>query len=100
MFARVSVYEVPVERVGAAAQSFGEAIDQIREMSGLAGAYVLVNVENGRTSTMTLWDSRVAMEASRVTASRLRSEAARALDGTVVSSEEYEVAAYELGGAA
>jgi hypothetical protein len=40
------------------------------------------------------------MEASRVTASRLRSEAAHALDGEVLSTEEYEVAARELGDAA
>ena len=100
MFARVSIYEVPAERVGAAAETFGQAIGQIREMTGLAAAYLLVNAENGRTLTMTLWDSRAAMEASRVTASRLRSEAARGLDGDVLSTEEYEVAARELGDAA
>ena len=100
MFARVSIYEVPIEQVEAAAETFGQAIGQIREMAGLAAAYLLVNAENGRTLTMTLWDSRAAMEASRVTASRLRSEAARGLDGDVLSTEEYEVAARELGGAA
>jgi len=100
VFARVSIYEVPPDRVGAAAETFGQAIGQIREMTGLAAAYLLVNAENGRTLTMTLWDSRAAMEASRVTASRLRSEAARGLDGDVLSTEEYEVAARELGDAA
>jgi hypothetical protein len=49
---------------------------------------------------MTLWDSRAAMEGSRVTASRLRGEAARVLDSDVLSIEEYEVAARELGDAA
>jgi heme-degrading monooxygenase HmoA len=97
MFARVSIYEVPTERVDAAAETFGQAIGQIREMTGLAAAYLLVNADNGRTLTMTLWDSRAAMEASRVTASRLRSEAARTVDSTVLSTEEYEVAARELG---
>ena len=99
MFARVSIYEVSTEHVGGAAQAFGEAIDEIRGLTGLAGAYLLVNNENGRTMTMTLWDSRAAMEASRVTASRLRTEAARALDASVVSTEEYEVAVRELGSA-
>jgi heme-degrading monooxygenase HmoA len=100
MFARVSIYEVPTDRVGAVTETFGHAIGQIRGMTGLAAAYLLVNAENGRTLTMTLWDSRVDMDASRVTASRLRSEAARSLDGNVLSTEEYEVAARELGDAA
>jgi heme-degrading monooxygenase HmoA len=99
VFARVSIYEVPTERVGAARESFGEAIGQIRKLTGLAEAYLLVNVENGRTLTMTLWNSRAAMEASRVTASRLRTEAAHGLEGDVVSTEEYEVAVRELGAA-
>jgi heme-degrading monooxygenase HmoA len=100
MFARVSTYDLPPERADAAAEAFGQAIGQIRSMAGLAAAYLLVNAENGRTLTITLWDSRAAMEASRVTASRLRSEAARTLDAAVLSTEEYEVAARELGDAA
>ena len=100
MFARVSIYEVPVERVGAVAQTFGEAIGQIRELSGAQPPDLLVNGENARTSTMTLWDSRPAMEASRVTASRLRTRPARAVDGNVVATEEYEVGANDLVGAA
>jgi heme-degrading monooxygenase HmoA len=100
MFARVSIYEVATERVDAATESFEQVIGKIREMTGLAAAYLLVNAETGRTLTMTLWDSRAAMEASRVTASRIRSEAARGLDGDVLSTEEYEVVARELGEAA
>ena len=46
---------------------------------------------------MTLWEDARARDASRVTASRLRSEAVRALDGSVLSTEDYEVAASELG---
>jgi heme-degrading monooxygenase HmoA len=97
MFARVSTYEIPTEQGDAAAETFGEAIGQIREMSGLAAAYLLVNAENERTLTMRLWDTRAAMEASRVTASRLRSEAARTAGSAVLSTEEYEVAVRELG---
>jgi len=33
VFARVSIYEVPPDRVGAAAETFGQAIGQIREMT-------------------------------------------------------------------
>jgi heme-degrading monooxygenase HmoA len=95
--ARVSTYEIPANRLHAAADTFGQAIEQIRTMPGLAAAYLLVNAENGRASTITFWDTRAAVEGSRVTASRLRTEAARNLDGGILSSEEYEVAARALG---
>ena len=95
MFARVARYEVPAESISDAAESFQQAIGEIRSMRGLAEAYLLVSTDSGRVLTMTVWESRPDMEASRVTASRLRSEAARALGGSVVSAEEYEVAAQE-----
>ena len=97
MFARVSSYEIRPERAGDATESFERAIGQIREMKGLAAAYLLVNGDEGRVLTMTLWDTAAAMEASRVAASRLRSDAVRTVDGDVVSVEEYEVAARALG---
>jgi heme-degrading monooxygenase HmoA len=97
VFARVSSYEVPPERANDATHSFEHAIGQIRAMNGLAAAYLLVNAETGRVLTMTLWDTAAAMEASHVTASRLRTEAVRTVDGNVISIEEYEVAARELG---
>ena len=97
MFARVSTYEVPVERSDAAAETFREAISQIRGLDGLVTAYVLVDPQSGRLVTMTLWENAELMAASRMTATRLRGEAIRALDGDVLSTEEYEVAARELG---
>lgn len=98
MFARVSRYDVPAGQVGAAPGAFREAISQIGDLKGLSEAFLLVDADSARVLTMTLWESRGAMEASRVTASRLRSEAARVLGGTVVSTEEFEVAAREPGG--
>jgi heme-degrading monooxygenase HmoA len=97
VFARVSSYEIPPERADEATHSFRQAIGQIRAMNGLAAAYLLVNAETGRVLTLTLWDTAAAMEASRVTASRLRTEAVRTVDGNIVGIEEYEVAARELG---
>jgi heme-degrading monooxygenase HmoA len=93
MFARVAIYEVPEDRQGEARTGFQEAIRRIREVPGLADAFVLLGTESERAVTITLWDSREAMAASRVVASRLRSEAAAAVDGDVVSVEEFEVVA-------
>jgi len=97
MFARVSTYEVPAEHCDAAAETFRQAISQIRGLEGLVTAYVLVDPQSGRLVTMTLWENAELMAASRMTATRLRGEAIRALDGDVLSTEEYEVAARELG---
>jgi heme-degrading monooxygenase HmoA len=97
MFARVAIYEVPPHRISEAEGAFRQAIDEIRTMAGVSGAYLLVSTDSGRVVTMTLWENQAAMEASRVTASQLRRKAAGALDGSVVSAEEYEVAAQDLG---
>ena len=97
MFARVARYEIPSERMSEAEGSFQQAIDEIREMTGAGGAYLLVSPDSGLVLTMTLWENQATMEASRVTASQLRNRAAGALDGSVVSAEEYEVAARETG---
>lgn len=97
MFARVAMYEIPGDRIGDATESFQQAIDEVRAMTGLAGAYLLVSNDSGRVLTMTLWESRAEMEASRVKTSRLRSEAAGALGGSVVNADEYEVTVQELG---
>lgn len=95
MFARVATYEIPGHRVEEAVGSFGEAIGQIGGMSGLTDVYVLVSSESDRALTMSLWDSRADMEASRIKASRLRSDAAKVVNGSVQSVVEYEVAIHE-----
>ena len=64
-------------------------------MAGLEEVYVLVSSESGRALTMSLWDGQDAMEAGRLKASRLRNEAARAVDGSVQSVVEYEVPIHE-----
>jgi heme-degrading monooxygenase HmoA len=96
MFARVATYEVPPQRISEAEGAFRQAIDEIRMMAGASGAYLLVSGDSGRVVTMTLWENQAAMEASRVAASQLRRGAAAALEGSVVSAEEYEVATQEL----
>jgi hypothetical protein len=94
MFARVAVYEIPGHRMDEAIVSFGKAVDEIKEMDP-EELYVLVSRENDRALTMSLWDRADAMEASRVKASRLRSDAASVVDGSVQSVVEYRVAIHE-----
>jgi heme-degrading monooxygenase HmoA len=92
LFARVSQYEIPADRVDDAVIRFGEVLEQITELSGFLDGYLLVNRESDCATTITFWSSIAAMEASHVTASRLRTEAAQAADGVVTSSQEFEVA--------
>jgi heme-degrading monooxygenase HmoA len=94
MFVRVSVYEIPGHRMDEAVKGFREALDEIRDM-GLQEAYVLVSPESDRLLTLTFWERAEDMESSRLKASRLRSEAAKVVDGGVQSVTEYEVAAHE-----
>jgi heme-degrading monooxygenase HmoA len=91
MFARVSTYQIPPERKGEAQANFGGALERIREVDGLEKAVLLFGCESDRAVTITFWENNAAMSASRVAASRLRSEAASSVDGDVVSVEEFEV---------
>jgi heme-degrading monooxygenase HmoA len=95
MFARIAIYEIPGHRVEEAVGGFRKAIEKIRELPGLEEVLVLVSPESDRALTMSLWKHREAMEASRVTASRLRNDAAHLVDGSVQSVVEYEVAVLE-----
>ncbi|MFN2469836.1 MAG: antibiotic biosynthesis monooxygenase [Gaiellaceae bacterium] len=92
MFVRTSTYDLPEDGRAEAVPAFRDAFAQIGECEGFRGGYFLVSCDGERAITFTLWESRAAMEASRVKASRLRSEAAREGDGGVVSVEEFEVA--------
>ena len=64
MLARVARYEVQSERIDAAVQAFGEAAKQVEQLDGFAGGYVLVDPEDGRTMTVTLWDNAGTLENS------------------------------------
>ena len=91
MFARVSKYELPSGRAHEAIPAFRAAIERIRALDGLERALLLMPRDGTRAVTITLWETELAMETSRVAASRARSEAASAVDGEVTSTEEYEV---------
>jgi heme-degrading monooxygenase HmoA len=91
VYARISTYELEPERADDAVVAFRGAIDRIRSLPGLVDAYFLVERDGTRAVTMTLWESLAAMEASRVVASRARSDAARAVDSTVSSTSEFDV---------
>lgn len=92
MLARVARYEVDAERIDEAVQAFGEAAAQIEHLDGFAGGLVLVDPDDGRTMTVTLWDNAAVLETSEHAARSARREAADAVGGSVLSVEKFEVA--------
>ena len=92
MLARVARYEVHPQRIDDAVQAFGEAATQIEELPGFAGGFVLVDPDDGRTMTLTLWENAAALENSESVAGRARRQAAATVDGSVLSVEKFDVA--------
>ena len=99
MFARVARYEVAPERMDEAVEAFREALTEISGLEGLKGGSVLTDAEDGVIVSMTFWESRKSMEDSEVQAAGLRRQAAKRVDGSVVSVQCLDVIA-EIGAAA
>jgi heme-degrading monooxygenase HmoA len=93
VFARVSTYTGTSDQVD-------EAIRQVREnilstteqLEGYKGAYFLVDRQNGKSLTVTFWESEEAMRTSEEATNSLRSKVADALGTQMVGVERYEVA--------
>ena len=92
MQARVARYEIPADRTDDAAGAFGAAAGEIEQLDGFAGGYVLIDDEDARTMTVTLWNNPATLENSEQEAGRLRRAAAASVGGSVLSVETYDVA--------
>jgi heme-degrading monooxygenase HmoA len=92
MFARVARYRYPEERIDEAVDAFRTASEGLRELEGNVGGYLLVDRDNSTALTVTFWESRLALEASEVQASRLRNEAINLVEGEVQAVDRCEVA--------
>ena len=92
MFARVARYRYPEERFDEAVEAFRAASEALRDINGNVGGYLLVDRDNSTALTVTFWESRGAMEASEVQASRLRSSAINAVEGEIDAVDRCEVA--------
>jgi heme-degrading monooxygenase HmoA len=91
MLARVARYEFDPARIDAAVQAFADAAVEIEHLQGFAGGYVLVDPEDGRTMTVTLWENAAVLENSEHVAGRARRRAAESVGGSVLSVEKFEV---------
>jgi hypothetical protein len=78
MFARVARYDVVPDRTGEAIDAFRDAASELEGASGLKGGYVLADWEDG-------------MDDSESKAASLRQQAAKSVDGAVVSVHNFDV---------
>jgi heme-degrading monooxygenase HmoA len=92
MFARVARYQIPEDKMEEGIEAFRAAADQIRQLDGTTGGYLLIDRDNCTALTVTFWENRVAMEASEVRASSLRSAAIAEVGGDVQTVDRCEVA--------
>ncbi len=92
MYARVARYQIPEERFGEVVNAFREPVERLKEVEGNRGGYLLIDRDNCTALTFTLWEDQVALEASEVAASRLRSEAVEAVEGEIQTVDRCEVA--------
>jgi heme-degrading monooxygenase HmoA len=97
MFARVSSYEGPPEKIDEGiVHAMQTVMPQARRLPGLKGVVSLADRQTGRELTMTVWESEEAMRASEEEGNRLRAEAAAGAAQRVLEVERYEVVVYEL----
>ena len=92
MFARVARYQIPEESLDDAVEGFREAVEELRQLKGNSGGYLLVDRDNSTALTVTFWENRAALESSDMQASRLRLQAVKPHGGEIQAVDRCEVA--------
>jgi heme-degrading monooxygenase HmoA len=92
MHARVSFYDAPTEGVDAGIEQFRSVTASVEQMQGSQGGMLLVDRENGKAITITLWDSADDLEATSEQANQIRQQVADTAGLSIRSVEGYEVA--------
>ena len=92
MFARVSTYEVRVERLDEMHHEGMEHVLPALEMQdGFSGGLVLADRQSGKVLAVTLWENEQAMDATEDASHWLRIFSAQSSGGTISSVQRYEV---------
>jgi heme-degrading monooxygenase HmoA len=89
MFARVSTYDQGSDEI---VDGFDAQTDALQQLDGFKGAYFLVDREGGKAMSVTLWESRDALEATSDRAQQMRDDATGRAGAATVSVDTYEVA--------
>ena len=92
-FARVSRYQIPVDKVDAAIGQVSPTAPQVRGIPGNTGGYLLIDRKTGAALSVTLWESEHALKASVEQANEIRARIADRVSGSISSVESYMIAA-------
>ncbi len=87
MQARVSTYEGDAESLR---EGFESVTDSLKQLDGFERAYFLIG-DSGKGMSITVWESRDALEASAEAANRLRENATQPSGAAITSVDSYEV---------
>jgi heme-degrading monooxygenase HmoA len=88
MYARVSRYSGDAERLAA---GFEAVTGELERIDGFAQAFFLTDRESARAISITLWESKEALDASAGAAHRMRTQASEPADATIEGVESYDV---------
>jgi hypothetical protein len=95
--ARVSLLEGSPESIDAGLEKArGDTLPKVRAISGNVGAIGLADRSNGRTSMITLWDSRDSMSESEREADQLRQQTAEMSDQAIANVALYDVSRAQI----
>ena len=92
MHARVSFYDLGGASPDDAKQAFEGAREALSQMQGSQGGLLLVNEDEGKAMTITLWENEAALRASDQQADQTRQQAVSRAGMTVSRVEAYQVA--------
>ncbi|UKA61990.1 hypothetical protein [Arthrobacter sp. FW306-04-A] len=90
MYARVSNYAFDGDGE-ALRKGFDDAVEPLKQLAGLTGAYFLLDADSKTAISITLWDTKEALESSVEAANRLRADATQPSKATIESVKHYEV---------
>jgi quinol monooxygenase YgiN len=61
MFARIARYKVSEAKFGEVVPAFRDAVEQLREIDGNRGGYLLIDRDNCTATTLTFWENQAAL---------------------------------------
>jgi hypothetical protein len=88
MYARVSTYSGDGDRL---LEGFTDVTEPLQAIDGFSRAYFLVDRQNGKGMSITIWTSEEALHASAAKADELRSRGAAAGGAEIESVGHYEI---------
>jgi hypothetical protein len=97
MYARASEFHGPPEQLEEGIRYARAALlPSVSQIPGYKGVIGLVDWENGKALTFTLWESEAAMRASEIEAARLRNSLAEQIGERVAGVERFDVALFDV----